>query len=101
MTNPNFPERYIIRYCDELTLSRVVVVTALKICRAISETLVISGKTPSAIAGACIYIACQMHEEPRTQRRIEEITGFSEATIRKRYSEIINELCFQVFMVGG
>jgi len=53
---------------------------------------VISGRGPTGVAAAAIYIASIMMNERRTQREVAEVAGVTEVTIRNRYKEIVEKL---------
>jgi len=51
-----------------------------------------SGKGPTGVAAAAIYIASVLVGEKRTQREIADLTGITEVTIRNRQKEIAEKL---------
>ncbi len=51
-----------------------------------------SGRGPTGIAAAALYVAALMHGEKRTQREVADVAGVTEVTIRNRYKEIIDHL---------
>jgi transcription initiation factor TFIIB len=51
-----------------------------------------SGKDPTCIAAAALYIASIMEGERRTQREIGEVAGVTEVTVRNRYKELVRKL---------
>ena len=51
-----------------------------------------SGKGPTGIAAAAIYISSILEDTPRTQRAIAEVAGVTEVTIRNRYKEIAKKI---------
>ena len=52
----------------------------------------VSGKGPTGVAAAAIYIASVLVGEKRTQREIADLTGITEVTIRNRQKEIAERL---------
>ena len=48
----------------------------------------LNGRSPSAMAGVCLYLACSICEERRTQRDVAEVAGVTEVTIRTRLREL-------------
>ena len=51
-----------------------------------------SGKGPTGVAAASIYIASVVLKKPRTQKEIAKVSGVTEVTIRNRYKEISKSL---------
>ncbi|MFX0133549.1 MAG: transcription initiation factor IIB [Candidatus Hodarchaeota archaeon] len=83
---------YIPRFCTDLKLSyRVQKKTAKIIDMAINKSIT-SGKDPTGIAAAAIYIAAILEGERKSQREIADVTHLTEVTIRNRYKELIKKL---------
>jgi transcription initiation factor TFIIB len=55
-----------------------------------------SGKGPTGVAAAAIYIASLLTQERRTQRAVAEVAGVTEVTIRNRYKELTEKLALDV-----
>ncbi|EQD80770.1 transcription initiation factor IIB [mine drainage metagenome] len=55
-----------------------------------------SGKGPTGVAAAAIYIASIITQERRTQRSVAEVAGVTEVTIRNRYKELTEKLSLEV-----
>ena len=89
---PTKPEDYIDRFCSKLKLSGDVKKKAYEIIKIAREKDVISGRGPTGVAAAAIYIASIMMNERRTQREVAEVAGVTEVTIRNRYKEIVEKL---------
>ena len=51
-----------------------------------------SGRGPTGIAAAALYVAALMHGEKRTQREVADVAGVTEVTIRNRYKELLEKL---------
>ena len=51
-----------------------------------------SGRGPTGIAAASLYVAALMNNEKRTQREVADVAGVTEVTIRNRYKELLKEL---------
>lgn len=56
----------------------------------------ISGRGPTGVAAAAIYIASAMTGEKKTQKEVADIAGVTEVTIRNRYRELKKELNLKV-----
>ncbi len=85
---PTFPTSYINQFCSKLSLDKNVQLEAESIIRRATELGIISGKGPTGVAAAAIYIASTKLEQPRTQKEIATVAGVTEVTIRNRYKEI-------------
>jgi transcription initiation factor TFIIB len=89
---PTSPEDYISRFCSELKLSGDVRAKTLEILKEAAHRELTSGRGPTGIAAASLYIASILCGERRTQREVAEVAGVTEVTIRNRYKEITKEL---------
>ena len=89
---PTRPIDYISRFTSRLDLSNEVQITANKILKKASDKDLISGRGPTGMAAAGLYIASVLCGERRTQRQIAEVAGVTEVTIRNRYKELANKL---------
>ena len=57
-----------------------------------------SGRGPTGIAAASIYIASVLCGERRTQREVAETAGVTEVTIRNRYKELAEKLDINIIL---
>ncbi len=89
---PTSPVDYIPRFASELELSGESQAKAIKIVNQSLEEGITSGKGPTGIAAAALYIASVLFGERRTQRDIAEVAGVTEVTIRNRYKELTEKL---------
>lgn len=89
---PANPATFVPRFCSMLGLSDKVQAKALEILKKAKKYDVTSGKGPTGVAAAAIYIACVLVGEKRTQREIAETVNITEVTIRNRYKEIVEKL---------
>ena len=90
------PRLYISRFVAALKLSGKVQEIAVKLLqKAISKGLV-SGRGPTGVAAAAVYIASAMYGERRTQKEVADVAGVTEVTIRNRYRELKKELQLKV-----
>lgn len=87
---------YVPRFASELNLPGTVQTKAIDILREVINEGLGSGKGPTGIAAAAIYISCVLAEVKRTQKEISEITGVTEVTVRNRYKEIAEHLGLDV-----
>jgi transcription initiation factor TFIIB len=89
---PTSPEDYISRFCSELKLSGDVRAKTLEILQEAAHRELTSGRGPTGIAAASLYIASVLCGERRTQREVADVAGVTEVTIRNRYKEIAEKL---------
>ena len=89
---PADPVTYVPRFCSMLGLSDRVQARAIQILNKAKKHDITSGKGPTGVAAAAIYIACVLVGEKRTQREVADIVGVTEVTIRNRYKELIERL---------
>ncbi len=86
------PEDFVSRYTTALHLSQRTHARALDILMKARVKGITSGKDPTCIAAAAIYIASILEGERRTQREIGEVAGVTEVTVRNRYKELVRAL---------
>ncbi|MFG1519529.1 MAG: transcription initiation factor IIB [Thermoplasmata archaeon] len=93
---PSKPEDYVNRFCSKLKLSPDTRKKANEILKMAKDNELTSGKGPTGVAAAAIYIASLMNNERRTQRSVSEVAGVTEVTIRNRYKELAEKLSLDV-----
>jgi transcription initiation factor TFIIB len=89
---PSDPKDFVPRFCSNLGLSDKVQARAIKILDRAKQMDITSGKGPTGVAAAAIYIACVLLGEKRTQREVASIVNVTEVTIRNRYKELVEKL---------
>ncbi len=95
---PTTPQDYISRFCSELKLSGDVQGKVMEILKEAADAELTSGRGPTGIAAASIYIASILCGERRTQREVSEVAGVTEVTIRNRYKELAERLDIDVIL---
>ncbi len=90
--NPTTPIDYIPRFCSELNLGSDVQLRAVQISEKAMDRELTSGRGPTGVSAAAIYIACVLMGERRTQKEVADVAGVTEVTIRNRYKEIADTL---------
>ncbi|MDO8428466.1 MAG: transcription initiation factor IIB [Candidatus Diapherotrites archaeon] len=93
MTNPI---HYIPRFAAELNLSGEVQEVGRQIIDKAIDQGLISGRGPTGVAAAAVYIAGLIKGERRTQKEVANVAGVTEVTIRNRYRELKKELDIDV-----
>ena len=89
LTNPIY---YVPKFASALGLSGEVQEEAIRILQKAIERGLLSGRGPTGVAAAAVYIAALMKGERRTQKEVAEVAGVTEVTIRNRYRELKKEL---------
>lgn len=89
---PTDPADYLPRFASQLELSGHVVTKAIEILKQSKDKELTSGRGPTGVAAAVLYIAAQLMGEKRTQRQVADVAGVTEVTIRNRYKELVREL---------
>lgn len=90
------PQDYIQRFCSELKLSGAVHSRSIEILKDAADKELTSGRGPTGVAAASIYIASILCNERRTQREVADVAGVTEVTIRNRYKELTDKLGIQI-----
>ena len=85
---PTSPSDYISRFASKLGLSGEVQAKAIEIINKAVKAGLSSGKGPTGVAAAALYIASLLLGERKTQKEVSEISGVTEVTIRNRYKEL-------------
>ncbi|MFQ5974967.1 MAG: hypothetical protein ACE5J5_01440, partial [Candidatus Hydrothermarchaeales archaeon] len=94
--NPTTPMDYVPRFISELKLPFEVQKKAVEILESAMEAQLTSGKGPTGMAAAGIYIASVLQGERVTQKEVAETAGVTEVTIRNRYKDIVETLEIEI-----
>ena len=92
---PAMPRDYVPRFASMLGLSDQTQAKALRFLREAKSLEATSGKGPTGVAAAALYIAAVLEGEKRTQREIADAIGVTEVTIRNRFKEMVEKLGLQ------
>lgn len=95
---PTSPIDYVPRFCSGLNLQGEVQSKGVEILRQAAEKELTSGRGPTGVAAAAIYIASILCGDRRTQREVAEVAGVTEVTIRNRYKELAEELDIEIIL---
>jgi len=93
---PTSPIAYVSRFCSELELRGEVEVKAVEILKEATAKELTSGRGPTGVAAAAIYVASVLCNQRKTQKEIAEVVGVTEVTIRNRYKELTEYLDIEV-----
>ncbi|WP_394357518.1 transcription initiation factor IIB [Methanobrevibacter sp.] len=85
---PTSPADYISRFGSKLGLSGETQAKAVEIINKANEKGLSSGRGPTGVAAAALYIAAVLLGERKTQSEIANVAGVTEVTIRNRYKEL-------------
>jgi len=89
---PSNPADYIARFASSLKLSPETQSRSVEILEQAQKAELTSGRGPTGIAAAALYVSALIHGEKRTQREVADVAGVTEVTIRNRYKELLDEL---------
>jgi transcription initiation factor TFIIB len=92
---PAMPKDYVPRFASMLGLSDKAQAKALRFLEQAKSLEATSGKGPTGVAAASLYIAAVLEGEKRTQREIADAIGVTEVTIRNRFKEMVLKLGLQ------
>jgi transcription initiation factor TFIIB len=93
---PTKPLDYVGRFTADLGLSNEVLNKASELVSIAEQRGLTSGRGPTGVAAACIYIASIMYKERRTQRDIARVSQVTEVTVRNRFKELIIRLHLKI-----
>lgn len=89
---PSGPVDYIPKFANKLGFKAETQTKAVEILKTAQNSELTSGRGPTGLAAAALYVASLMTGEKRTQREIADVVGVTEVTIRNRYKEMIDRL---------
>lgn len=89
---PSNPIDYIPRFASALKLNAETQSKSVEILEKAQKAELTSGRGPTGIAAASLYVAALINDEKRTQREVADVAGVTEVTIRNRYKELLKEL---------
>ncbi|MBS3815295.1 MAG: transcription initiation factor IIB [Hadesarchaea archaeon] len=89
---PTSPVSYVSRFGSELELSGEAQTKAIELIKKAKDKGLTSGRGPTGIAAAAIYITSVMTGERRTQSDVADVARVTEVTVRNRYKELADEL---------
>ena len=92
------PGDYVPRFWSGLGLNGEVQSRAMEILKQAGERELTSGRGPTGVAAAAIYISSILSGERRTQREVADVAGVTEVTIRNRYKELAEQLDIEIIL---
>ncbi len=94
--NPTTPMDYVQRFRSELNLPFEVQYKAIELLKSAMEAQLTSGKGPTGVSAAAIYISSILLGERVTQKEVADVAGVTEVTIRNRYKELAEKLQIEI-----
>jgi transcription initiation factor TFIIB len=79
---------FLARLASDLELPPLVEGHARAMLKQADESGITSGRSPTGLAASAIYVASHHEGHPRTQKRVSEVSGVTEVTIRNRAREL-------------
>jgi transcription initiation factor TFIIB len=93
---PTSPIDYVPRFGSELGLSGKAQSKAIELLKEADKKGLTSGRGPTGVAAAAIYVASVLQGERRTQRNVADVARVTEVTVRNRYKELCEKLGLDV-----
>ncbi|MCD6227284.1 transcription initiation factor IIB [Candidatus Micrarchaeota archaeon] len=90
------PKSYVPKFCAALKLSGKVQERSIKILNKAMKKGLVSGRGPTGVAAAAVYISAALEGERKTQKEVADVANVTEVTIRNRYRELKKELKLKV-----
>lgn len=90
-TSPHATD-FLARLASDLDLPPSVEAIARRMLRDADSKGLTSGRSPTGLAASAIYVASHDQGHPRTQKRVSEVSGVTEVTIRNRAKELATVL---------
>jgi transcription initiation factor TFIIB len=93
--------RYVAKIAEKSGISQQTQQSTLKLITQFKETGKATGKTPSAVAAAALYISSVLNKESVGQKRIAEAADVTEVTIRNVYKVMVSALSINLHRGRG
>ncbi len=90
------PISYVPRYINALKLSGEAQEKSIELLKDAMKKGLVSGRSPTGVSAAAVYIAGALAGERRTQKEVADVAGVTEVTIRNRYRELKEQLNIDV-----
>jgi transcription initiation factor TFIIB len=95
---PLGPAHYVSQVVSRLKLSSRVENLALRFTQLLVRSGLAQGKPPQPLAAAAVYLASILLDEKRNQSEVAQAVGVSDATIRNRYRDIVDNFYIEVLL---
>lgn len=95
---PTDPVNYVPRLIAKLDLDGAVQKKSIEIIKFAGSEGLTSGRGPTGVAAAAVYIASILMDRKRTQRDIANAASVTEVTVRNRYKELLERLDLEIYL---
>jgi len=82
------------QFIAELGLSYDVEKLTIKVLESYLRKGLLNGKNPKGLCGGAIYLVAKIKNLRINQKRIGEVVGVTEVTLRSQYKSLLNTLDF-------
>jgi transcription initiation factor TFIIB len=89
---PITPLHYVSRFSNQLGIQGKTERLAAHIIKIATEMGLTSGRGPTGIAAAALYVASILNGGRLTQRELAEVANVTEVTVRNRYASLLKHL---------
>ncbi|MEM2897120.1 MAG: transcription initiation factor IIB [Candidatus Bathyarchaeia archaeon] len=79
------PSRLVSKIANRIGAPMQTEKKALEIVDEAKRKGIVTGKDPTGLAAAALYVACVLEKEKRTQKEVAEAANVTEVTVRNRY----------------
>jgi transcription initiation factor TFIIB len=86
------PADYVTKIAEKAKVSSEVEGLAIKLIREAKRKFATTGKDPSGLAAAALYIAARQKKEKLTQSRLAKAADVTEVTVRNRKRDLMKSL---------
>nr|WP_167827917.1 transcription initiation factor IIB family protein [Pyrolobus fumarii] len=93
---PPDPAQTVPKLTEKLGLNPAVEILAARLLNALRQRGLTQGKPPLGLAAAAVYLSSILLDQKRNQMDIAKAAGITDATIRNRYKDIVNNLFIEV-----
>ncbi|ALL00150.1 transcription initiation factor IIB [Pyrodictium delaneyi] len=96
VTTPPKPQMYVSKIASKLGLNGEVEALATRFTIMLARTGLAQGKPPEALAAAAVYVSSILLDQKRNQLTVAKAIGVTDATIRNRYRDIVDNFYIEV-----
>lgn len=93
---PPKPQMYVSKIASKLGLNGEVEALATRFTIMLARTGLAQGKPPEALAAAAVYVSSILLDQKRNQLTVAKAIGVTDATIRNRYRDIVDNFYIEV-----
>lgn len=86
------PVDFVGRFASDLGLDPKIQTKAVQLVEKMQKLGLTSGKNPTSLAATALYLTALMEKQRITQKRVSEVAGITETTLRNRTNEMKKEL---------